>query len=258
MKFRRWRAFSSVLLLTSWAAVLAADGKTVPWPVQRNRVDPREFGTQDETITVISAVSFESLFPDPQVPNLAVTWQMSSNFGRYCNGCSTLFVEYYATLTVPAGAVIDYVGVNNATTADAVMGVAVWQRDRYGNPPTMLVGYSFPAHAWDTDFAGPLGIQVSDHVDKELLIQVEQAPSPDNQYFAWVEVRWHRQVSAPPQVPTFGDVPTTDFAYQYIEALAASGITGGCGGNNYCPDANLTRRQMAIFLAKALGLHWPD
>jgi hypothetical protein len=36
--------------------------------------------------------------------------------------------------------------------------------------------------------------------------------------------------------------------------LAASGITGGCGGGNFCPDNPVTRRQMAIFLSKALGL----
>jgi hypothetical protein len=52
-------------------------------------------------------------------------------------------------------------------------------------------------------------------------------------------------------------VPTSDGAFQYVEALAASGITSGCGNGNYCPDAPLTRRQMAVFLAKALGLHWP-
>jgi hypothetical protein len=34
-------------------------------------------------------------------------------------------------------------------------------------------------------------------------------------------------------------------------------VTGGCGNGNYCPDAPLTRGQMAVFLAKALGLHWP-
>jgi hypothetical protein len=38
----------------------------------------------------------------------------------------------------------------------------------------------------------------------------------------------------------------------------ASGITAGCGGGNFCPDNPLTRRQMAVFLAKALGLNWPD
>jgi hypothetical protein len=52
-------------------------------------------------------------------------------------------------------------------------------------------------------------------------------------------------------------VPTNDSAFQFVEALVASGITVGCGGGNYCPDAPLTRRQMAVFLSKALGLHWP-
>jgi hypothetical protein len=33
-------------------------------------------------------------------------------------------------------------------------------------------------------------------------------------------------------------------------------FTAGCGGGNYCPDAPLTRGQMAAFLSKALGLHF--
>ena len=45
--------------------------------------------------------------------------------------------------------------------------------------------------------------------------------------------------------------------FQHVEALATSGITAGCGGGNFCPDHPLTRGQMAVFLAKALGLHWP-
>jgi hypothetical protein len=65
------------------------------------------------------------------------------------------------------------------------------------------------------------------------------------------------QVSPPPGSPTFGDVPPSHPFFQFIEALAASGITGGCGGGNYCPDNPLTRGQMAVFLAKALGLQWP-
>jgi S-layer homology domain len=69
---------------------------------------------------------------------------------------------------------------------------------------------------------------------------------------------WQRQVSPAPGSATFNDVPTSDSAFQFVEALAASGITAGCGGGNYCPDASLTRRQMAVFLAKALGLHWPN
>ena len=40
----------------------------------------------------------------------------------------------------------------------------------------------------------------------------------------------------------------------WIEELATEGITGGCGGGNYCPDAPNTRGQMAVFLVKTFGL----
>lgn len=78
-----------------------------------------------------------------------------------------------------------------------------------------------------------------------------------NAGLAGVKLTWHRSVSPVPNAPTFNDVPYTDDAYRFIEALAASGITAGCGGGNFCPDSPLTRRQMAVFLAKALGLHHP-
>ena len=74
--------------------------------------------------------------------------------------------------------------------------------------------------------------------------------------FNGVRLKWKRQVSPAPGTATFGDVPTTHLFFQYVEALAASGITSGCGGGNFCPDAAVTRGQMAVFLAKALGLHW--
>ncbi|MFZ5881670.1 MAG: S-layer homology domain-containing protein [Chloroflexota bacterium] len=39
-----------------------------------------------------------------------------------------------------------------------------------------------------------------------------------------------------------------------MEALAAEGITGGCGGGKYCPEQVVTRAQMAVFLVKAFNL----
>jgi hypothetical protein len=72
-----------------------------------------------------------------------------------------------------------------------------------------------------------------------------------------LRVGYRLQVSVPPATATFNDVPVSDSAFQFIEALAASGITAGCGGGNFCPDATLTRRQMAVFLAKGLGLSFP-
>lgn len=68
---------------------------------------------------------------------------------------------------------------------------------------------------------------------------------------------WSRQISTAPSTATFNDVPTSHPFFQHVEALSASEITGGCGNGAFCPDAPLTRGQMAVFLAKALGLHWP-
>ena len=44
------------------------------------------------------------------------------------------------------------------------------------------------------------------------------------------------------------------FAVDWIEELAAEGITGGCGGSSYCPDSAVTRGQMAVFLTKTFEL----
>ena len=56
----------------------------------------------------------------------------------------------------------------------------------------------------------------------------------------------------PPATGTvFADVPATAFAADWIEDLASRGVTGGCGGGNYCPGAPVTRAQMAVFLLKA-------
>jgi hypothetical protein len=49
----------------------------------------------------------------------------------------------------------------------------------------------------------------------------------------------------------FSDVPLSYWAAAWVEQLAADGITGGCGGSNYCPDDNVTRAQMSIFLLRS-------
>ena len=48
----------------------------------------------------------------------------------------------------------------------------------------------------------------------------------------------------------FGDVQCPSTFANWIEQLAAEQITGGCGGGNYCPSANNTRGQMAVFVGK--------
>jgi hypothetical protein len=50
----------------------------------------------------------------------------------------------------------------------------------------------------------------------------------------------------------FTDVASTDYYYAAIIALAQHGITAGCGNNGYCPQQNVTRDQMAIFMVRAV------
>jgi hypothetical protein len=64
------------------------------------------------------------------------------------------------------------------------------------------------------------------------------------------------QVSPAPPVSTFNDVPTTHPFFRYIEALSNSGVSAGCSASPplYCPDKPITRGEVAVLIAKALGL----
>jgi hypothetical protein len=54
----------------------------------------------------------------------------------------------------------------------------------------------------------------------------------------------------PPCAGIFPDVPCTSSFAPWIEAMAAEGITSGCGGGKFCPLAPVRRDQMAVFLLK--------
>jgi hypothetical protein len=53
---------------------------------------------------------------------------------------------------------------------------------------------------------------------------------------------------------TFSDVPCSSGFAPWVEELVNRGITAGCGGGLYCPNAAVTRGQMAVFLTATFGL----
>ena len=55
------------------------------------------------------------------------------------------------------------------------------------------------------------------------------------------------------QGAAFLDVPIGHPFYEVIGKLSARGVTAGCGGGNYCPDAVVTREQMSAFILRAKG-----
>ena len=69
-----------------------------------------------------------------------------------------------------------------------------------------------------------------------------------------LRARYGAGFTPPPATGVFNDVPVGSFADAYIEQMAAEGITGGCGGGNFCPSDPITRAQMAVFLVRTFGL----
>jgi hypothetical protein len=108
-------------------------------------------------------------------------------------------------------------------------------------------------------FQNPLENPVTvDNKNNQYLLQIGNSPFDGSTYVAAVRVYYQLQVSPAPKTATFNDVATDSPYFQFIEALNASAITAGCSAAPplYCPDAPVTRAQMAVFLSKALGLYW--
>ena len=49
----------------------------------------------------------------------------------------------------------------------------------------------------------------------------------------------------------FLDVPPGHGFHNFVNTLARNEVTAGCGNGNYCPDASVTREQMAVFLLRS-------
>jgi len=111
-------------------------------------------------------------------------------------------------------------------------------------------GHDFFSHT----LASPITV---DNHDNTYFAECYLNATGESVNFRTFRIFYRLQVSAAPGTATFSDVPVGSFGFKHVEALAASGITAGCGGGNFCPDREITRVEMAVFLAKALGLHWP-
>ena len=213
--------------------------------LETTRAMPKAYGTKDYTVTVVPAIAF---LPEAEGQGYAT----SGSLGRF--GPTNVIENFFAPLDIPPGAVIDFIGLNSQTDTPAGLGVAVIRRSSGGI--TITVGaLDSSVHPWGTDYnAAPIGFHVSAPTSATL-IHVQQGALPTNQFLGHVEVWWRREVSFPIG-PTFTDVTPDHPYYKFIEAVAASGITVGCGGGNFCPARNITRGEMAVFLGKALGLHF--
>jgi len=206
------------------------------------------FGVDQVSTAVVTAWDVEPTLP-------GMSWS-STNLYRYQLSAGA----FLAALHLPQGALLISIELEACDTSAAGEVIGALYRGTLG------------------DAIGVVNVSTGDAATPGCVTVAADLPSPEtvennaNRYivgmsnstfdgltkFGAIRVHYRLQVSPAPANATFNDVPSGDPAYQFIEALVASGITAGCGGGNYCPNAPLTRRQMAVFLSKALGLHWPD
>jgi hypothetical protein len=240
--------FASCLAATS---VLAADGA-------------KTYGTSTVSYLRVPAVAFLPFDSD-----LAYSGTFGARWGT--TGPSV----FYAPLSLPQGARIvsldlDFTDTNATQALTGNLTVC----DRFGTNctfhPAQAAGpadCNFAGFICSGDaFAGGAGTETADltpddltvdNVGNSYFLRFDTIPTDGSVRGAGILVGYLLQVSPAPGVATFGDVPTNHPFFQYVEALAASGITAGCGSGNFCPDNPLTRGQMAVFLSIALGLQWP-
>jgi len=100
---------------------------------------------------------------------------------------------------------------------------------------TVLDDTSLPTELNVADWDGVKSLDIRSH-------------APDANLFEFTEI-----TVIPPSTGQFGDVSPDYWAFSFIETLANSGITAGCGGSNYCPTAPVTRAQMAVFLERGIN-----
>lgn len=174
--------------------------------------------------------------------------------------------EALIQLQLPEGAALGYLEVWG-NDEDPTYGLTVrvfefCQAVGFDPPTTTLIGsIDSVGSAGPTYDATPLnGYPVNNrdcgYSARVIFIPGNVSCHSDQIQFRKLAVLWDRRVSPAPASATFGDVPPGHAFFPFIEALAKSGITGGCGGGNFCPDSPLTRGQMAVFLAKGLGMGW--
>lgn len=198
-----------------------------------------------------------------------VTYQHDGNGYIHALTLSLNDPEFWAPVQLPTGSVVVYLDLYYHDTAPGAGVFAQFFRLHGGTPAEATPGQDFILGAFSADFggygvieAGPISYVIDNDAELSVtggqyIVGVSMSSNVQELAFKAVDIWYMQQVSPAPASPTFNDVPISDPAFQFIEALAASGITVGCGGGNYCPDAPLTRRQMAVFLAKGFGLYWP-
>jgi len=236
-------------------------------PADSRPVQPKAYGTAHTSFVRVSGVAF--------FPGSSTVSYNTFGTGRYSFNGGNLGI-FAAPLQLPAGARIVYLELDYEDGSASAAEYGSLERcdlsDNCTGYPSAGVGPGdclTPGYLCSGTSATPGFSNVSvdltsenlivDNVNYAYTLRAGNLSLDGSTEILGMLVGYVLQVSPAPAVATFTDVPTNDFAFQFIEAFNSAGITAGCNASPamYCPDRNVTRREMAVFFAKALGLQFP-
>jgi hypothetical protein len=214
-------------------------------------VAPRTFGTDSTISHTVPAVSFTA-------HDMSFDTYDSTNSSRFCTVANCLLD---AGVLLPAGALVTSIEVDGCDNVTDNFQVVLRRASVHGgtNPSVTLATATSSGNPGcvfvSADLATP---ETIDNGNNLYRLSFTSPVVGESLNFQAVRIFYTLQVSPASAVASFGDVPTSHPFFPFVEALAASGITSGCQSSPplYCPDQALTRGQMAVFLSKALGLHF--
>ncbi len=218
-----------------------------------------------------SAVSYVMIPPSSFFPWASTNPYTSNDFGRGQRWPTSGATDLVAPVRLPSGAKVIYLELDyydNSASARTFGSLTKcpWTGSGCTYYPTSsacgVPGFICSTLAFQSTGVNFVTANLSadnlvvDNFNNQFIALAEPNASDGTERVAGMIVGYILQVSPGPGVATFSDVPTGSTYFKFVEALYASGITAGCGGGNFCPNTPVTRGQMAVFLASALGLQW--
>jgi hypothetical protein len=218
-----------------------------------NEVKPT-WGGVNQMVKTIQALSCQTT-----VSSTEFDW---ANQGGVQRRCTSGFCSFECTVDLPSGAAIAAIELDGCdlNNTDALE-IALVTDGRGNNNYDVIAYFSTGAPAtdgctvWTYDLAEAYTV---DNYNESYLAEIYWDVPGSDLTFSAVRIYYSLQVSPAPANATFSDVSTSHQYFQFIEALADSGITAGYPDGTFRPGSYVTRGQMAVFLSKALGLYWPN
>lgn len=216
---------------------------------------PPRYGTKDQIVEHLGLGDFIPMGSFPY----AVLYSFGSNIGLYSDGDDGLFL---ASGHLPAGSLLTYVELDFcdvSPTKDVQLLVRDCNYLGLDCHDLSILDSNAASQGCSllSEDVTSLGFRM-DPFHRQIFVIAETESGTSDTRLLGVYLGYKLQISPAPPTATFTDVPPSHPYFRAIEALAASGITGGCGAGNFCPNQNITRGEMAAFLARALGLHFPN